>query len=247
MPSTKRRKASGDAPASVDPPAVAPVPSPSTYIPGIQPKLSEVAQLVLVELQKNTEEDVEVALKKLREDILPKCPEDARTDQWKKNKQELICTGAVAMITLTMQKWQTIEKIQVACCKCLIPLVPGWEMGACAIAVSGGIEAIAIAMKSFPYSVDIASATHYLLHSIFLQLKKEPVAPAVQQSARRFVEEFHAIHLLQSTLVGCQVILLLASQKEFQKKITDAGVMDHATAALSSFPDLEFVKIDGRE
>lgn len=256
--SAKRRKVSVDNTApNVVPSAVLFIPATVTAaaVTRLQPNLSEIAELVLVDLQKDNPQDVEDALDALA-DALPSSEEEWGKEECKKKGKELSHTGAAAMVVLTMQKWPTHREIQVCGSACLAALTGNEEdtTPSVSVVVSGGVETVINALKAFPNHEHILFQGLRALRNIFCDVEASPIL----QSRRRFVNEYDGIALVQKAmkeladdeevqLECCAVLYNLAAEKEFHEALTKAGAMVEVGTALRDHPENEDIQECGKD
>jgi hypothetical protein len=197
----------------------------------VQPDLTDIPKLVLVDLQKDDVDVVATALKQLFDLIL------TSNASWEENQKDAISFGAVAEVLRAMRKWQMHEAVQLNGCRCLGNLAYKSNHGKDLIARSGGMEAVVNAMKVFPNHEHLNLIAAIALNKLFFD-------DSVRTSfGRRFVEDLNGLGLLLTTLSNfqahnkineycCGVLYQLAVESDLREAIVKAGVVSAVASAM---------------
>jgi hypothetical protein len=233
----------------------------------IEPELDEIPKLVLVDLHKNDSSAVKQALKRM-DKLLPIEDDEEDSDELQDRRQDLIRTGAVAMVVLTMQKWRGNKKIQEHACRflghfqyyCRSYEDGGYYYLEDTLAKAGGIEAVLTAIQAFPNSLKVCRAGCWTLsHWNWLVPLQDDLVPGLWMTiSRRFIEEWNGLQIIKTTMKAfpqdgdlqawcCGIFDRLAHQKDFRKALIDAGLISSVGAALETHSEHQWVKVYGGE
>lgn len=239
LPSAKRHKASDDDATTV-------------MASSVQPKLSMIAKLVLVDLRKEDPNEVEEAL----EALFSMVPSPLEKEKWKEVREELVHTGAPATVIAAMHKWPLHKGTQESGCACLATLLGHDDTApSISVALSGGVETIVNALKAFPDDICLYKDGLVALMNFFDDLEDD--IPPAMQSAHRFFEEMDGIDLVQNAMKNfaddadvqgdcCGILVNLAEKEEFHEALTKAGIMVEVSMALRDHPEDDDVKRYGK-
>lgn len=194
-----------------------------------QPNLDEIPRLILVDLQKDNLEEIEQALKNLRQRI--NHGSDVSREEMRK---DALLVGAPGVIIRNMQRWRRCPSIQVYGCQCLTNLSYSVLERKIAVVNSGGVEAMVDAMKSLP---EYLAVQHSAINALANILSRLP------DVTKRFVEEWQGLELIVRAQkrflhdVGmqrscCRIFFNLAFDSDIKEELYKAGAISSVGIAI---------------
>jgi hypothetical protein len=219
----------------------------------VEPKLDEIQELIMVELQKDDDDAVVRALCRMMS--LTEC-ENEGDFGWRDQVEEFFVSGAFPVILLTMRKWSMDKVVQDCCCGLLARLMGVSEEYDCMVVKLGGVEAVLTALQAFPESSRVAVSVFTMIRNLFACLDLERVPYPVLSASRRFVKELNGLEMVKDAMTifagdveiqarCCELLLSLAHQKEFHKALLKSGTVTAVCSSLERHLEKGYLKKTG--
>ena len=208
--------------------------------------LSEIAKLLMVDMQKNTAVEVAHAMQKLYT-LIYKSHEKSR-----ENNSEAKSLGAHTIVLLAMTKWKDSMHVQSLGAAVLSHLF--WRASddtRVVIIKSGGVRTLTNAIKRFPNEPRVIVNGYGTLHNFFSRECADQTT--VDAATRHFVNDLGGIALVVQAMKAfpandrvqrnsCLVLGVLLNTDEFRNSMVEAGVLLSLGAAFTHQTNSEQTK-----
>lgn len=214
--------------------------------------MTDLSNLLFVELQEQNADKVLVSLKKLCE-LTTNCDDDGASDETRRNRDDANNMGAVAIVVSILNKWPDHEDIQRRAMNYLDDLFSGNEAAAHIFIKAKGVETVIKAATRFPFNGNIQY--HFVSAIAWALFRTKDEKDSIRmETTQYFVGAYGGIWLVAAAMNqfptgwenlqewSCRLLLELMKEKKYRETMMKQGAVAAVGNTLKNYYEVPQVR-----